>query len=105
MGWGSDGLEDSHMKFEHKWPRQDSKVPKPKAGGCRCDHLPSCPPSTAVQMDSKILIQGKPGALAYSQPSPCDPKTLGTKGAQENVLGGMGLKNGGKTTSGPKHQS
>ena len=58
-------------------------------------------PSTATQMDSKMPNQGKPGSTgSQSQPSPCDPKTLGAKGAQ-NVAGGMGLKNGQGLTSGP----
>ncbi len=58
-------------------------------------------PSTATQMDSKIPNQSKPGSTgSQSQPSPCDPKTLGAKGAP-NVAGGMGLKNGQGLTSGP----
>lgn len=58
-------------------------------------------PSTATQMDSKMPNQGKPGSTgSQSQPSPCDPKTLGAKGAQ-NVAGAMGLKNGQGLTSGP----
>lgn len=62
---------------------------------------PVMSPSTAAQMDSKMPNQGKPGSTgSQSQPSPCDPKTLGTKGAQ-NVAGGMGLKNGQGLTSGP----
>ncbi len=62
---------------------------------------PVMSPSTATQMDSKMPNQGKPGSTgSQSQPSPCDPKSLGTKGAQ-NVAGGMGLKNGQGLTSGP----
>lgn len=58
-------------------------------------------PSTATQMDSKMPNQGKPGSTgSQSQPSPCDPKTMGSKGAQ-NVAGAMGLKNGQGLTSGP----
>lgn len=62
---------------------------------------PVMSPSTATQMDSKMPNQGKPGSTgSQSQLSPCDPKTLGAKGAQ-NVPGGMGLKNGQGLTSGP----
>lgn len=62
---------------------------------------PVMSPSTATQMDSKMPNQGKPVSTgSQSQPSPCDPKTLGAKGAQ-NVAGGMGLKNGQGLTSGP----
>ncbi|XP_058476631.1 B-cell CLL/lymphoma 9 protein-like [Solea solea] len=58
-------------------------------------------PSTAAQMDSKMPNQGKPGSTgSQSQSSPCDPKNLGNKGAQ-NVAGGMGLRNGQGLTSGP----
>lgn len=62
---------------------------------------PVMSPSTATQMDSKMPNQGKPGSAgSQSQPSPCDPKTLSAKGAQ-NVAGGMGLKNGQGLSSGP----
>lgn len=62
---------------------------------------PVMSPSTAAQMDSKMPNQGKPGSTgSQSQPSPCDPKNMGAKGAQ-NVSGGMGLKNGQGLTSGP----
>uniref|UniRef100_A0A3P8YZB4 B-cell lymphoma 9 beta-catenin binding domain-containing protein n=1 Tax=Esox lucius TaxID=8010 RepID=A0A3P8YZB4_ESOLU len=52
---------------------------------------PVMSPSSAAQMDSKLPNQGKPGgASSQSQPSPCDPKTLGPKGP----VGSLGLKNG-----------
>lgn len=52
---------------------------------------PVMSPSSAAQMDSKLPNQGKPGgAGSQSQPSPCDPKTLGPKGP----VGSLGLKNG-----------
>lgn len=74
--------------------------PKPKTEAM-VRSPPVMSPSTAAQMDSKIPNQGKPGSTGnQSQPSPCDPKTLGAKGGQ-NVAGGMGLKNGQGLTSGP----
>lgn len=77
-----------------------SVSPKPKTEAM-VRSPPVMSPSTATQMDSKMPNQGKPGSTgSQSQPSPCDPKTLGTKGAQ-NVAGGMGLKNGQGLTSGP----
>ena len=61
---------------------------------------PVMSPSTAVQIDSKMPNQGKPGSTgSQSQSSPCDPKTLSTKGGQ-SVAGSMGLKNGQGLTSG-----
>lgn len=77
-----------------------SVSPKPKTEAM-VRSPPVMSPSTATQMDSKIPNQGKPGSTgSQSQLSPCDPKTLGAKGAQ-NVPGGMGLKNGQGLTSGP----
>lgn len=74
--------------------------PKPKTEAM-VRSPPVMSPSTASQMDSKMPNQGKPGNTgSQSQSSPCDPKTLGTKGAQ-NVAGGMGLKNGQGLNSGP----
>lgn len=62
---------------------------------------PVMSPSTATQMDSKMPNQGKPGSTgSQSQLSPCDPKSMGAKGAQ-SVAGGIGLKNGQGLTSGP----
>lgn len=77
-----------------------SVSPKPKTEAM-VRSPPVMSPSTATQMDSKIPNQGKTGSTgSQSQLSPCDPKTLGAKGAQ-NVPGGMGLKNGQGLTSGP----
>lgn len=77
-----------------------SRSPKPKTEAM-VRSPPVMSPSTATQMDSKMPNQGKPGSAgSQSQPSPCDPKTLGAKGAQ-NVAGGMGLKNGQGLSSGP----
>lgn len=77
-----------------------SVSPKPKTEAM-VRSPPVMSPSTATQMDSKMPNQGKPGSTgSQSQPSPCDPKTLGAKGAQ-SVAGGMGLKNGQGLTSGP----
>ncbi|TNN04284.1 hypothetical protein fugu_001313 [Takifugu bimaculatus] len=81
-------------------PSTNTQSPKPKTEAM-VRSPPVMSPSTATQMDSKIPNQGKPGSTgSQSQLSPCDPKTLGAKGAQ-NVPGGMGLKNGQGLTSGP----
>uniref|UniRef100_A0A3P9J7I2 BCL9 transcription coactivator n=1 Tax=Oryzias latipes TaxID=8090 RepID=A0A3P9J7I2_ORYLA len=81
-------------------PSANTQSPKPKTEAM-VRSPPVMSPSTAAQMDSKIPNQGKPGSTGnQSQPSPCDPKTLGAKGGQ-NVAGGMGLKNGQGLTSGP----
>lgn len=77
-----------------------SLSPKPKTEAM-VRSPPVMSPSTATQMDSKMPSQSKQGSTgSQSQPSPCDAKTLGTKGAQ-NVAGGMGLKNGQGLSSGP----
>lgn len=77
-----------------------SHSPKPKTEAM-VRSPPVMSPSTATQMDSKMPNQGKPGSAgSQSQPSPCDPKTLSAKGAQ-NVAGGLGLKNGQGLSSGP----
>uniref|UniRef100_A0A3Q3X5Q8 B-cell lymphoma 9 beta-catenin binding domain-containing protein n=1 Tax=Mola mola TaxID=94237 RepID=A0A3Q3X5Q8_MOLML len=81
-------------------PSTNTQSPKPKTEAM-VRSPPVMSPSTATQMDSKMPNQGKPGSTgSQSQPSPCDPKSLGAKGAQ-NVAGGMGLKNGQGLTSGP----
>lgn len=88
----------SYVFFLSFFPLSGSPKPKTEA---MVRSPPVMSPSTATQIDSKMPNQGKPGSTgSQSQASPCDPKTLGSKGAS-NMTGGMGLKNGQGLTSGP----
>ncbi|XP_034741130.1 B-cell CLL/lymphoma 9 protein isoform X2 [Etheostoma cragini] len=94
------GAPSMHSNRLKNSPSTNTQSPKPKTEAM-VRSPPVTSPSTATQMDSKMPNQGKPGSTgSQSQPSPCDPKTLGSKGTQ-NVAGGMGLKNGQGLTSGP----
>ncbi|CAN9497671.1 unnamed protein product [Ophioblennius macclurei] len=94
------GAPSMHSNRLKNSPSTNTQSPKPKTEAM-VRSPPVMSPSTAAQMDSKMPNQGKPGSTgSQSQPSPCDPKTMGSKGAQ-NVTGGMGLKNGQGLTSGP----
>uniref|UniRef100_A0AAV2JXP0 B-cell lymphoma 9 beta-catenin binding domain-containing protein n=1 Tax=Knipowitschia caucasica TaxID=637954 RepID=A0AAV2JXP0_KNICA len=94
------GAPSMHSNRLKNSPSTNTQSPKPKTEVMvRSPSVMS--PSTAVQMDSKMPNQSKPGnAGSQSQPSPCDPKTLGSKGGS-GVAGSMGLKNGQGLTSGP----
>ncbi|KAK1902540.1 B-cell CLL/lymphoma 9 protein [Dissostichus eleginoides] len=93
------GAPSMHSNRLKNSPSTNTQSPKPKTEAM-VRSPPVMSPSTATQMDSKMPNQSKPGSTgSQSQPSPCDPKTLGSKGAQ-NVSGGMGLKNGQGLTSG-----
>ncbi|XP_072300626.1 B-cell CLL/lymphoma 9 protein [Eucyclogobius newberryi] len=94
------GAPSMHSTRLKNSPSTNTQSPKPKTE-VMVRSPPVMSPSTAVQMESKMPNQGKPGSAgSQSQPSPCDPKTLGSKGAQ-GVAGSMGLKNGQGLTSGP----
>ncbi|PWA31234.1 hypothetical protein CCH79_00002683 [Gambusia affinis] len=94
------GAPSMHSNRLKNSPSTNTQSPKPKTEAM-VRSPPVMSPSTAAQMDSKMPNQSKPGSAgSQSQPSSCDPKTMGAKAAQ-NVSGGMGLKNGQGLTSGP----
>ncbi|MEQ2183732.1 hypothetical protein GOODEAATRI_001028 [Goodea atripinnis] len=98
------GAPSMHSNRLKNSPSTNTQSPKPKTEAM-VRSPPVMSPSTAAQMDSKMPNQGKPGSTgSQSQSSPCDPKTMGAKGAQ-NVSGGMGLKNGQGLTSGPSSKN
>ncbi|XP_010884336.3 LOW QUALITY PROTEIN: B-cell CLL/lymphoma 9 protein [Esox lucius] len=87
---GSPSMHSSNPKVRNSPSANTQSSPKQKQEAM-VRSPPVMSPSSAAQMDSKLPNQGKPGgASSQSQPSPCDPKTLGPKGP----VGSLGLKNG-----------
>ncbi|CAB1328027.1 unnamed protein product [Coregonus sp. 'balchen'] len=87
---GSPSMHSSNPKVRNSPSANTLSSPKQKQEAM-VRSPPVMSPSSAAQMDSKLPNQGKPGgAGSQSQPSPCDPKTLGPKGP----VGSLGLKNG-----------
>ncbi|KAJ8004175.1 hypothetical protein DPEC_G00156050 [Dallia pectoralis] len=87
---GSPSMHSSNPKVRNSPSANTQSSPKQKQEAM-VRSPPVMSPSSAAQMDSKLPNQGKPGgAGSQSQPSPCDPKTLGPKGP----VGSLGLKNG-----------